>query len=237
MVRQLRAEATRSAALRAAADLFLRVGHATATLSQVSAESGVTKGALYFHFASKEELARALVDEGRERVAAACTGMVDSRSPALESVIGITYSVLDLANTDNLVRIMYRLQLEVDAPDPSRGSVFATWQTIFSHLFERAIEHGDVIDSLDSETASCLVSEMLSGVLMVAEGTARLGGAPARMEQVWHTILPSLVPPEKLPYFREFASRSLSSFVRDRAAGDTVSSDHAQAGESARTLQ
>ncbi|GGG17130.1 TetR family transcriptional regulator [Rhodococcoides trifolii] len=217
MVRQLRAEATRSAALRAAADLFLRVGHATATLSQVSAESGVTKGALYFHFASKEELSRALVDEGRERVAAACSGLVDNRSPALESVIGITYSVLELANSDNLVRIMYRLQLEVDGPDPSRGSVFGTWQNLFELLFDRAITHGDVIDSLDSKTASLLVSEVLSGVLMVAEGTSKLASAPIRMEQVWHTILPSLVPPEKLSYFREFASRSLSSFVRDRA--------------------
>lgn len=94
MVRQLRAEATRAAALRAAADLFLDVGHANATLSQVSAQSGVTKGALYFHFASKEELARAIVDEGHERVSTACAGLVDSRSPALESVIGISYSVL-----------------------------------------------------------------------------------------------------------------------------------------------
>ncbi|MEO7078062.1 MAG: TetR family transcriptional regulator, partial [Rhodococcus sp. (in: high G+C Gram-positive bacteria)] len=51
MVRQLRAEATRAAALRAAADLVLDVGHANATLSQVSAQSGVTKGALSFHFA------------------------------------------------------------------------------------------------------------------------------------------------------------------------------------------
>ncbi len=68
MVRQLRAEATRAAALRAAADLFLDVGHANATLSQVSAQSGVTKGALYFHFASKEELARAIVEAVPDRV-------------------------------------------------------------------------------------------------------------------------------------------------------------------------
>lgn len=137
MVRQLRAEATRAAALRAAADLFLDVGHANATLSQVSAQSGVTKGALYFHFASKEELARAIVDEGHERVSTACAGLVDSRSPALESVIGISYSVLELAASDPLVRVMYRLQMEIDGSDTARGSVFGTWGNIFEHLFER----------------------------------------------------------------------------------------------------
>lgn len=214
MARQLRAEATRSAALRAAADLFLEVGHASATLSQVSAESGVTKGALYFHFASKEELARAIVDEGRERVAAACAALVDSRSPALESVIGISYAVLDLANSDTLVRVMYRLQLEVRGS--REDSVFSTWQNNFQNLFERAIVHGDVLDDLDAENAALLVCEVLSGVLVVSEATDALDRAPVRMERVWRAILPSLVAPDKLPYFREFASRSLSSFLRER---------------------
>ncbi len=222
MVRQLRAEATRAAALRAAADLFLEVGHANATLSQVSAQSGVTKGALYFHFASKEELARAIVDEGHERVSTACSGLVDSRSPALESVIGISYSVLELAASDPLVRVMYRLQMEFEGSETTRGSVFGTWGNIFEHLFDRAIEHGDVADHLDSSNAALLVCEMLAGVLMVSEAQSTLGTAPSRMEKVWHTVLPSLVPPNKLGYFREFAARSLSSFVHSDSPVDSV---------------
>lgn len=64
MVRQERAEATRDSVLRGAAGVFLRLGYANASLSEIIAESQVTKGALYFHFGSKEELARAVIDEG-----------------------------------------------------------------------------------------------------------------------------------------------------------------------------
>lgn len=222
MVRQLRAEATRAAALRAAADLFLEVGHANATLSQVSAQSGVTKGALYFHFASKEELARAIVDEGHERVSTACAGKVDGRNPALESIVGISYSVLELAASDALVRVMYRLQMEIDGSDTARGSVFGTWGTVFEHLFDRAIEHGDVASHLDAKNAALLVCEMLAGVLMVSEAQSRLDDAPARMEKVWNTVLPSLVPVDKLAYFRQFASRSLSSYTRENIATGSI---------------
>ncbi len=45
MVRQERAEATRDSVLRGAAGVFLRLGYANASLSEIIAESQVTKGA------------------------------------------------------------------------------------------------------------------------------------------------------------------------------------------------
>ncbi|WP_156509801.1 TetR family transcriptional regulator, partial [Rhodococcoides corynebacterioides] len=57
MVRQARAEITRDTVLAGAATVFLRLGYANASLSEIISQSQVTKGALYFHFGSKEELA------------------------------------------------------------------------------------------------------------------------------------------------------------------------------------
>ena len=48
--------------------MFFCLGYANASLSEIIAQSNVTKGALYFHFGSKEELARAVVDQGNERL-------------------------------------------------------------------------------------------------------------------------------------------------------------------------
>src|SRR5262249_39937193 len=61
--RQDRAERTRNAILEAAAVVFDERGFNGASLSDILAKAGVTKGALYFHFSSKEELARAIVEE------------------------------------------------------------------------------------------------------------------------------------------------------------------------------
>lgn len=53
---------TRSRILDAAARCFARKGFANASQDEVAAEAGVTKGALYWHFASKHDLFFALLD-------------------------------------------------------------------------------------------------------------------------------------------------------------------------------
>ncbi|MGH3962231.1 MAG: ScbR family autoregulator-binding transcription factor [Pseudonocardiaceae bacterium] len=60
---QSRARVTRRALLVAAAAQFAAVGYHGTSLSEVIAASKVTKGALYFHFASKQALADAVVAE------------------------------------------------------------------------------------------------------------------------------------------------------------------------------
>ena len=60
---QIRAKTTRRFLLEAAAALFDERGYAGTSISDISAHSGRTSGAIYFHFASKEKLALAIVEE------------------------------------------------------------------------------------------------------------------------------------------------------------------------------
>lgn len=65
-IRPTRAESqdsTRRDLLRAAARLFLRHGYVATSLSDIAVEAGVTKGAVYSNFASKEDLFLTLLDE------------------------------------------------------------------------------------------------------------------------------------------------------------------------------
>src|ERR1700760_667721 len=61
VVKQERAERTRETIIRAAASIFERDGFAAAPLSGITRRATVTKGALYFHFSSKRELAQAVI--------------------------------------------------------------------------------------------------------------------------------------------------------------------------------
>ena len=56
-----RRDETRNAILRAAAARFLERGVAATSLDDVAAQAGVTKGALYHYFASKDDLVAAVV--------------------------------------------------------------------------------------------------------------------------------------------------------------------------------
>lgn len=60
---QQRARETRHRILDAASRVFARRGYSQATVEDIAAEAGVSNGALYHHFESKEELFRALLDD------------------------------------------------------------------------------------------------------------------------------------------------------------------------------
>jgi AcrR family transcriptional regulator len=63
MVRQARSELTRQTILRAAVDVFCRIGYATATMRDIVDCSKLTKGAFYYHFDSKESVASAIMEQ------------------------------------------------------------------------------------------------------------------------------------------------------------------------------
>ena len=75
---------SRRAILDAAMPIFERDGYAAASLNQIIAASGLTKGGFYFHFASKQELALAVLADhtarwtgqvrGGNRAPSACRG-------------------------------------------------------------------------------------------------------------------------------------------------------------------
>lgn len=58
---QERARTTRRSLLEAAAQLFAEQGYAGTSVNDISARSGRTSGAVYFHYASKEGIALAVV--------------------------------------------------------------------------------------------------------------------------------------------------------------------------------
>ena len=57
---KLEAEKTRQHLLDAALEVFWRKGVTSASLQEIAEEAGVTRGALYWHFANKEALFEAL---------------------------------------------------------------------------------------------------------------------------------------------------------------------------------
>ncbi|MEV6058281.1 helix-turn-helix domain-containing protein, partial [Streptomyces sp. NPDC052107] len=63
MAKQARAVQTWRSIVDAAASVFDDYGYERAAISEILRRAKVTKGALYFHFASKEAIAQAIMDE------------------------------------------------------------------------------------------------------------------------------------------------------------------------------
>ena len=63
MVTQARAVETRHTVIAAAAEIFEERGYGNTSLSDVIERANVTKGAFYYHFATKEDLAAAIIEQ------------------------------------------------------------------------------------------------------------------------------------------------------------------------------
>jgi AcrR family transcriptional regulator len=94
--RQARALATRERILDAAAHEFAAEGYHAASLSKILERSGVTRGAMYFHFASKEAMGRAVADVMAARLpeAVADRCLADGGYAAVRERAAAAWSVL-----------------------------------------------------------------------------------------------------------------------------------------------
>ena len=105
-------EAVRSRVLRAAGEVFAERGFAAATLDQVAAAAGFTKGAVYSSFASKDELFLALMAEEVQH-------RVDGVEAALQAA-------------DDLPAALAAVSSELSRRE-------ATWQLLFLEFWQRAV--------------------------------------------------------------------------------------------------
>ncbi|WP_037814184.1 ScbR family autoregulator-binding transcription factor [Streptomyces sp. MspMP-M5] len=141
---QSRAKTTRRFLLEAAATLFDERGYAGTSISDISSHSGRTSGAIYFHFASKEKLALAIVEEhfvtwpqliGRYRQ----TGV-----PALEKLVGLSFDVARAFRDDIVVRAGARLWAERKAIETQLPTPFLGWIEAVTQLLEEADRNGEL---------------------------------------------------------------------------------------------
>ena len=92
--RQARAEVTRRRILDAAVDLFAGAGYGETGLAEIVKQAAVTKGAFYYHFASKEALIADAIDHMFAQARARLVESSDGKHPArvLAAYIGFYLS-------------------------------------------------------------------------------------------------------------------------------------------------
>ncbi|MFJ9031929.1 ScbR family autoregulator-binding transcription factor [Streptomyces sp. NPDC102274] len=189
---QQRAIRTRAVILEAAASVFDRYGYDAATIKEITARSGATKGALYFHFSSKEELAWGVLRE--------LTGdlTVEPADSHVQELIDMTMAAAYRSLHDLIVRAGLRLAMEPGSVDFSEASPFPVWAGLGEDLLLRAAERGELLPyAVPRETADLVVSAW-AGIQVYARLVAGRGDVERRMSVMWAHLLPSVVMPRLL---------------------------------------
>ncbi|MBO4207820.1 ScbR family autoregulator-binding transcription factor [Micromonospora echinofusca] len=203
MPRQPRAEQTRAAIIRAAAEMFDRYGYGSTGLSDVVAHAGVTKGALYFHFRSKQDLAQAVVQEQHALWAAEATTVAGLETPALEALIRMSYRLAWQLRVDPVVRGGIRLTLEhtFDRPLPDP---YLDWIAMTTQILRRAEAEADIRTTMDLERIARFLVSSFTGLHVVAQVIDFRQHLVDQVGDLWRLVLPGLVPSRKLTYYLGF---------------------------------
>ncbi len=221
MARQVRSGVTRRKILDAAIDVFSEVGYAAAGWGTIIERTGMTKGALYHHFDSKEALASDIIDEGAEILVGAFRNVCGSASPALENMIHGTFAIANVLSTDKTARAAEQLIAGLSGFNDAAARCCAGWVAEMAAQAREAIDEGDLREDVDPESLAEAIVGAMFGTRLLAIAIARsrrsenmLDELTVRLSQMWIFLLPGIAAEASLPYFRQFLAREALRHTR-----------------------
>ncbi|MGZ9932342.1 ScbR family autoregulator-binding transcription factor [Streptomyces sp. NC-S4] len=186
--KQDRAVRTRRAILEAAAVVFEDRGYGAAKLTDIVRLANVTKGALYFHFESKEDLAQAVIE-----------AQFSMRAPVVpqefraQEFIDVGMVLSHRLRHDVLMRGCARLALEQQGREPDRTAPYQGWIDLHTELMVQAKEDGELLPHVDPSGLSRLVVGAFAGLNVMAQ-TMGLD-LDREISALYTSVLPSVVVP------------------------------------------
>jgi AcrR family transcriptional regulator len=189
---QDRARRTRERILETAAAAFARDGYEGTSLNALIRASGLTKGAFYFHFASKEELALAAFRRKQEQMVERAKAMVADTADAAEELRAMVRTRARLYAEDPSLRCILRLGSELGAA-AAPGSEFARFQELTIEMFADVVRRGQREGSIRSDLDARAVGETILGSLIGADRMSRLLAGGADLEERGDRLVDLLV--------------------------------------------
>jgi TetR/AcrR family transcriptional repressor of uid operon len=194
MAQQERAVRTRDAVLAAAAEAFADAGFLATSMSDIFARAGVTKGALYFHFTSKEELAFAIIDAEEETARDLIGAILAGDSPPLQKLIDISFRWGREIQSNPIVQAGLRMIIEQGTYSRPMPMPYNQWQEITTQLLGEAVERGDVERGADLKSVSEFIVSAYVGAQVVSAVMSNHKDLIRRIEAMWQIVLPTLLP-------------------------------------------
>lgn len=177
-------EATRSAVVHAALFVFAERGFAAATLAEVAVRAGVTRGAVYHHFADKSALRDAVLDEPWEAVAGRAWAQLDGPAahglPLRHRLRAFAQAWLTALREDPRFQALMTVSLEAaggwrePAPGPAaaKAAGMTDWHDRLAAAFTGA--RAELAAGIDPPAAASHVLAWLYGTALMASADPAL---------------------------------------------------------------
>ncbi|WP_346621685.1 ScbR family autoregulator-binding transcription factor [Blastococcus montanus] len=187
--------ATRQLIIEVAAREFGERGYAATSLSDIVAGTGMTKGALYWHFASKESVAVAVVLQMFETWPVMLREVLGAHDDALDALVAMTYVAGEQFARDPVVRASKRLMSELPPealaklPQPYVG-----WQNALTQLITDGQQRAQINPQADPVGTAQVIVASFFGMQQVSQELSARRDLVGRLDAFWALVLPQLRP-------------------------------------------
>ncbi|MFF8866338.1 ScbR family autoregulator-binding transcription factor [Streptomyces sp. NPDC015139] len=171
--KQERSVLTRLRVLRGAAELFTERGYRQTSVKDVADRVEMTKGAVYFHYPTKEALALAIVDEHYARWPKILDEVIEEGLGPVDAAARMLERAAVAFQDDVIVQAGARLQLERPQIEAELPTPYVDWISLLESLLVSAQEAGELRPGVEPGPAarslvsaffgSQHVSDVLSG--------------------------------------------------------------------------
>jgi len=170
-----RADHTRSRILQQAADLFNLQGYAGSSMADIMQATGLKKGGIYNHFASKDELALAAFDFAVQQITQRYRQALQHTSGAIASLNAI---VTTFCTAPEQVPLkggcpLLNTAIESDDTHPSLRQrtqrAMAEWRRLIRRLVQQGLKTGELRPTVAPDTVATILISTLEGALMMSK--------------------------------------------------------------------
>lgn len=169
MPQQARSEETRARILAHALELFAETGYETTGVAEICEKSGISKGAFYHHFPSKQAVFVVLLENwlsDLEKELTSAASQATNVPDALRLMASRFQDVLSLADGRVSIFLEFWMQARRDPEIWERAiRPFRQYRKIFERMLRQGIEEGS-FQEIDYVTAALALVSMAVGILL-----------------------------------------------------------------------
>ncbi|WP_137994512.1 ScbR family autoregulator-binding transcription factor [Streptomyces vilmorinianum] len=192
MAQQERAIRTRQAILEAAATVFAERGYDGTTIGEVLQRAEVTKGALYFHFSSKEDLALGVLSAQLD------FGPLPPQATKLQELVDQGMVLAYRLRREPLVRASVALAIDQGATGVDRAMPFRAWVAQVTEILEAAKAQGELLPHVNVVDTAELFAGAFAGIQTMSQILCEREDLERRVAVLLRHVVPSISVPALL---------------------------------------
>lgn len=152
--------------LTAARERFLEKGYFATRMDEIAREAGLSKGGIYFHFDSKKDIFRSLVEREYEQAMEFIGGVIDSDSDIATIIADLGRHFTERFATTDAPRFM-AIIVEMGLRDEEIRQMLLQLQQNYidrlANILEQGMEKGQ-LKEVDPESAALLLKAIIDGI-------------------------------------------------------------------------